>query len=114
MSNYDIKPTVLAFDEKTGMYTQVERVITNQDQADQFYLELSDKISPENIHEDGEITLHEADAKYLAILKTILKLNKRFTPPEELRECSDDPDAFFDTKNVIANNFTNGRVINYE
>ena len=74
MSNYDIKPTVLAFDEKTGMYTQVERVITNQEQADQFYLELSNKISPENIHEDGEITLHEADSKYLAILKTILKL----------------------------------------
>ena len=74
MSNYDIKPTVLAFDEKTGMYTQVERVITNQEQADQFYLELSDKISPENIHEDGEITLHEADAKYFAILKTILKI----------------------------------------
>jgi len=114
MSNYDIKPTVLAFDEKTGMYTQVERVITNQQQADQFYLELSDKISPENIHEDGQITLHEADAKYLAILKTILKLNKRFTPPEELRECSDEPDAFFYNKNVIANNFTHGRELSYD
>ena len=48
MSNYDIKPTVLAFDEKTGMYTQVERVITNQEQADQFYLELSGRLAPEN------------------------------------------------------------------
>jgi len=52
-------------------------------------------LAPENIHEDGEISLYEADVKYNRILKTIKKLNKHFTPPEALRDESDEPDAFF-------------------
>ena len=71
------------------------RSISSQEDADKFYFELSAMLAPENIHEDGEITLHEADKKYKRILKTIQKLNKRFTPPEALRDESDDPDAFF-------------------
>jgi len=95
MSYYDIPPRDLVYNQKSGMYEHKDRIISSQDHADKFYFELSAMLAPENIHEDGEITLHEADKKYKRILKTIKKLNKHFTPPEALRDESDEPDAFF-------------------
>jgi len=92
---YDIPPRDLVYNQKSGMYEHKDRIISSQDHADKFYFELSAMLAPENIHEDGEITLHEADKKYKRILKTIKKLNKHFTPPEALRDESDEPDAFF-------------------
>ena len=93
---YDIPPRDLVYNQKSGMYEHKDRIISSQDLADKFYFELSAMLAPENIHEDGEITLHEADKKYKRILKTIKKLNKHFTPPEALRDESDEPDAFFE------------------
>jgi len=92
---YDIPPRDLVYNQKSGMYEHKDRIISSQYHADKFYFELSAMLAPENIHEDGEITLHEADKKYKRILKTIKKLNKHFTPPEALRDESDEPDAFF-------------------
>ena len=96
MSYYDIPPRDLVYNQKSGMYEHKDRIISSQYHADKFYFELSAMLAPENIHEDGEITLHEADKKYKRILKTIKKLNKHFTPPEALRDESDEPDAFFE------------------
>jgi len=72
------------------------RSISSQEDADKFYFELSAMLAPENIHEDGQISLYAADIKHKRILKTIKKLNKHFTPPEALRDESDEPDAFFE------------------
>ena len=66
-----------------------------QDMTERGDFELSGMLAPENIHEDGQISLYEADVKYNRILKTIKKLNKHFSPPEALRDESDEPDAFF-------------------
>ena len=93
---YDIPPRDLVYNQKSGMYEHKDRIISSQDHADKFYFELSAMLAPENIHEDGQISLYAADVKYKRILKTIQKLNKRFTPPEALRDESDEPDAFFE------------------
>ena len=78
------------------MYEHKDRIISSQYHADKFYFELSAMLAPENIHEDGQISLYAADIKHKRILKTIKKLNKHFTPPEALKDESDDPDAFFE------------------
>ena len=96
MSYYDIPPRDLVYNQKSGMYEHKDRIISSQYHADKFYFELSAMLAPENIHEDGQISLYAADVKYKRILKTIKKLNKHFTPPEALKDESDDPDAFFE------------------
>ena len=93
---YDIPPRDLVYNQKSGMYEHKDRIISSQYHADKFYFELSAMLAPENIHEDGQISLYAADVKYKRILKTIKKLNKHFTPPEALKDESDDPDAFFE------------------
>jgi len=95
MSYYDIPPRDLVYNQKSGMYEHKDRIISSQYHADKFYFELSAMLAPENIHEDGQISLYAADIKHKRILKTIKKLNKHFTPPEALRDESDEPDAFF-------------------
>ena len=95
MSYYDIPPRDLIYNQKSGMYEHKDRIISSQYHADKFYFELSAMLAPENIHEDGQISLYAADIKHKRILKTIKKLNKHFTPPEALRDESDEPDAFF-------------------
>ena len=96
MSYYDIQPRDLVYNQKSGMYEHKDRIISSQYHADKFYFELSAMLAPENIHEDGQISLYAADIKHKRILKTIKKLNKHFTPPEALKDESDDPDAFFE------------------
>ena len=96
MSYYDIQPRDLVYNQKSGMYEHKDRIISSQYHADKFYFELSAMLAPENIHEDGQISLYAADIKHKRILKTIKKLNKHFTPPEALRDESDEPDAFFE------------------
>jgi hypothetical protein len=96
MSYYDIPPRDLVYNQKSGMYEHKDRIISSQYHADKFYFELSAMLAPENIHEDGQISLYAADIKHKRILKTIKKLNKHFTPPEALRDESDEPDAFFE------------------
>ena len=95
MSYYDIPPRDLVYNQKSGMYEHKDRIISSQYHADKFYFELSAMLAPENIHEDGQISLYAADIKHKRILKTIKKLNKHFTPPEALKDESDEPDAFF-------------------
>jgi hypothetical protein len=51
--------------------------INNQEDADTIFKDIDCRLSPENLHCDGEISASQADYKYRQLMKAVRKLKKQ-------------------------------------
>ena len=72
----------------------------NKDQAEQVWWDICSSLSPECIHEDGEISNAQADRKFRSIHHDARLLSKTWSCPKHVSDSCDDDISMYVKENV--------------